>query len=112
MLMDLLGKAALVAMLGVVVPSMLAIGAGLTVARILQPLRSARLVLLALLANFVLMPLAALALARALGLNESLEDGLLLLGCSAGAPFVPKFAEIARSDLAFAVGSTILLMVV
>ena len=35
---------ATVAMLGVVVASMLAIGAGLTVARILEPLRNVRLV--------------------------------------------------------------------
>ena len=63
MLMELLNKAATVAMLSFVVSSMLAMGAGLTVSQISAPLRNARLVVLALLANFVLMPLAALALA-------------------------------------------------
>jgi bile acid:Na+ symporter, BASS family len=46
MLMDLLSKAATVAMLSFVVSSMLAMGTGLTVARITQPLRNVRLVLL------------------------------------------------------------------
>src|SRR5947207_1502883 len=62
MLMDLLNKAVTVAMLGFVVSSMLAMGSGLTIRQIIEPLRNARLVLLALLANFVLMPLGALAL--------------------------------------------------
>jgi BASS family bile acid:Na+ symporter len=57
MLMELLSKAATVAMLSFVVSSMLAMGAGLTVSRISEPLRNVRLVVLALLANFVLMPL-------------------------------------------------------
>jgi predicted Na+-dependent transporter len=62
MLMELLSKAATVAMLSFVVSSMLAMGAGLTVSQISEPLRNARLVVLALLANFVLMPLGALVL--------------------------------------------------
>ena len=64
MLMDLLNKAVTVAMLGFVVSSMLAMGSGLTIRQIIEPLRNPRLVLLALLANFVLMPLGALALAK------------------------------------------------
>jgi BASS family bile acid:Na+ symporter len=99
-------------MLCFVVSSMLATGAGLTVSQISEPLRNARLVVLALLANFVLMPLGALALARVLGLDESFGVGLLLLGCAAGAPFLPKLAELAKGNLAFAVGAMVLLMVV
>jgi BASS family bile acid:Na+ symporter len=112
MLMELLSMAATVAMLSFVVTSMLAMGAGLTVAQISAPLRNARLVVLALLANFVLMPLAALALAKALWLDEPFGIGLLLLGCAAGAPFLPKLAELAKGNLAFAVGAMVLLMVI
>jgi bile acid:Na+ symporter, BASS family len=112
MLMDLLSKAATVAMLSFVVSSMLAMGAGLTVSQIFQPLSNARLVMLALLANFVLMPLGALALAKVLWLDEPFGVGLLLLGCAAGAPFLPKLAELAKGNLAFAVGAMVLLMVV
>src|SRR6476620_580847 len=112
MLIELLSKAATVAMLSFVVSSMLAMGAGLTVSRVLEPLHNTRLVLLALLANFVVMPLGALALAKVLSLEEPFSVGLLLLGCAAGAPFLPKLAELARGNLAFAVGLMVLLMVV
>ena len=112
MLMELLSQAATVAMLSFVVSSMLAMGAGLTIPQIAEPLRNARLVVLALLANFVLMPLGAIALAKVLWLDEPFAIGLLLLGCAAGAPFLPKLAELAKGNLAFAVGAMVLLMVV
>ncbi len=112
MLVELLSKAATVAMLTFVVSSMLAMGAGLTVSQISEPLRNARLVVLALMANFVLMPLGAFALAKVLWLDEPFGVGLLVLGCAAGAPFLPKLAELARGNLAFAVGAMVLLMVV
>jgi BASS family bile acid:Na+ symporter len=112
MLMDLLSKAATVAMLSFVVSSMLAMGAGLTISQIFEPLRNTRLVVLALMANFVLMPLGAFALAKVLWLDEPFGVGLLVLGCAAGAPFLPKLAELARGNLAFAVGAMVLLMVV
>ena len=110
--MDLLSKAATVAMLIWVVFSMLAMGTGLTLARITERLRNVRLVLLALLANFVLMPIGAEALAKVLRVDEPVEVGLLLLGCAAGGPFLPTFAERAKGDLAFAVSTMVLLMVV
>jgi bile acid:Na+ symporter, BASS family len=110
--MELLSQAASVAMLSFVVSSMLAMGAGLTLAQIIEPLRDARLVVLALLANFVVMPLGALALAKVLTLDEPLGVGLLLLGCAAGAPFLPKLVQLAKGNLAFAVGAMVLLMVV
>ena len=112
MLMDLLSKGATVVMLIWVVFSMLAMGTGLTLARITERLRNVRLVLLALLANFVLMPIGAEALAKVLRLDEPFEVGLLLLGCAAGGPFLPTLAERAKGDPAFAVSTTVLLMVV
>jgi bile acid:Na+ symporter, BASS family len=110
--MELLQKATSVAMLIFVLSSMLAMGLGLTVSQIITPLRHARLVALSLLANFVVMPLAALALAALLRLDQPLGVGLLLLGTAAGAPFLPKLAQIAEGNLAFAVGLMVLLMVV
>jgi bile acid:Na+ symporter, BASS family len=109
--MELLSKAVPVAMLAFVVSSMLAVGVSLTVRQIMAPLRNGKLVSLALLANFVLMPLGALVIARLLRLDEPLGIALLLLGTAAGAPFLPKLAGIAKSNLAFAVGLMVLLMV-
>ena len=110
--MELLSKAATVAMVSFVVSSMLAMGAALTVSQIFDPLRNARLVMLTLVANFVLMPLGAFALAKVLWLDEPLGVGLLLLGCAAGAPFLPKLAQLAKGNLPFAVGAMVLLMVI
>jgi bile acid:Na+ symporter, BASS family len=109
--MEILSKAIPVTMLVFVVSSMLAVGLSLTVAQILAPLRSVRVVSFALLANFVLMPLAALAIARLLRLDQPLGVALLLLGTAAGAPFLPKLVGVAKGDLAFSVGLMVLLMV-
>jgi BASS family bile acid:Na+ symporter len=109
--MDLAQKTVTVAMLVFVLSSMLGMGLGLTVGQILAPLRNVRLIALSLVANFLLMPLAAFGLARLLRLDEPLGVGLILLGASAGAPFLPKLAQIAKGNLAFAVGLMVLLMV-
>src|ERR1700752_3819748 len=101
MLMDLLNKAVTVAMLGFVVSSMLAMGSGLTIRQIIAPLRNARLVLLALLANFVLMPLGALFLGKVLWPDTPFAVGRRVLGGAPGAPFFPKPADLARGNLAF-----------
>jgi hypothetical protein len=46
------------------------------------------------------------------GLTNQFGVGLLLLGCAAGAPFLPKLADLAKANLGFAVGAMVLLMVV
>ncbi|HEY4284299.1 MAG TPA: bile acid:sodium symporter [Chthoniobacterales bacterium] len=105
-------KIAPLAMVVFVLSSMLAMGLGLTVGGIIGPLRDVRRVVLSLLANFVLVPLAAVAIAALLQLDKPLGIGLLLLGLAAGAPFLPKLTQLAKGNLAFAVGLMVLLMVV
>jgi BASS family bile acid:Na+ symporter len=108
---ETLAKAVPIAMLTFVVSSMLAVGLSLTVRDIVTPLRNGKLLALAVLANFVLMPLAALLIARVLQLPQPLGVALVILGAAAGAPFLPKLAGIAEGNLAFAVGLMVLLMV-
>jgi bile acid:Na+ symporter, BASS family len=110
-LTELLIKGATASVVAFVVSSTLGVGLSLTVGQIVTPLRNTRLIILALLANFVLTPLAALMLWKTLQLQEPLGVGLLLCGIAAGAPFLLKLAEFARGDIAFAVGLTVLLMV-
>ena len=112
MLIEVLQTVAKVAVLVFVVSSMLAMGAGLTLGQIITPLHNRRVIVLALLGNFVLMPLGAVILSTVLRLDQPLGVDLLLLGTAAGAPFLPKLAEIAKGNLAFAVGLMVLLMVV
>jgi predicted Na+-dependent transporter len=94
-----------------IVTSMLAMGMSLTMAQILQPLKNARLVVLALLANFVLVPLLAYLIVRLIPLEQSLQIGLIVLSTAAGAPFLPKLVQGAKGDIAFGVGLMVLLMV-
>src|SRR5580765_1303275 len=110
--MDLKQAAISIATIAFVLSSMVGMGLGLRVSEIVAPLRNWRLVVLSLLANFVVMPFTALALARILRLDEPMKIGLLLLGMAGGAPFLPKLAQIARGNLAFAVGLMVLLMVI
>jgi predicted Na+-dependent transporter len=94
-----------------VLTTMLAMGFSLTISQILAPLRHVRLVVLALVANFVLVPLLAFALTRLIPLSDPLKIGIILLSAAAGAPFLPKLAQFARGDVAFSVGLMVLLMV-
>jgi BASS family bile acid:Na+ symporter len=100
-----------VGMLMFVVGSMAAMGLGLTVARIAQPLRDLRLIVVLLVANFVVVPAAAIAAARLIPMEEAAATAVILIGCVAGAPFLPKLAQLSRSNLALAVGAMVLLMV-
>jgi bile acid:Na+ symporter, BASS family len=110
--METLSKIVPIAMLTFVLSSMLSMGLSLTVGQILAPLRNYRLIVLALLANFVLMPFAAFGIGKMLRLDEPLEIALLLLGTASGAPFLPLLARISKGNLAFSVGLMVLLMVV
>ena len=95
-----------------VLTSMFGTGLGLTISQILDPLRDLRAVVLALLANFILVPALAVGIASVLGLDAGYRTGLIVIACAAGAPFLPKLAQVARGNLAFSVGLMILLMVV
>lgn len=95
-----------------VVSSMLAMGCSLTMAMILQPLKNTKLVILALVANFVLVPALAYILTLVLPMSNDLKTGLIVLGCAAGAPFLPKLAQNAKGSLGFSVGLMVMLMVV
>ena len=95
-----------------VVGSMLATGLSLTVAQILQPLKNGRLVILALLANFVLVPLLAYGIILVIPLDQSLQIGLIVLATTAGAPFLVKEVAAAKGNLSLSVGLMFLLMIV
>jgi BASS family bile acid:Na+ symporter len=95
-----------------IITSMLGMGFSLTIPQIIAPLKNKRLVLLALVANFILVPFLVLLIARFLPLTEGLQIGLILTGMAAGAPFLPKLVQVAKGDMAFTAGLMVLLMVV
>lgn len=95
-----------------VVSSMLAMGLSLTISAIIAPLKNLRLVILALVINFVAVPLVAWGIQAVMDLDQDIYTGLLLLATAAGAPFLPKLAQVAKGNAAFSVGLMVLLMVV
>ena len=99
------------AVLAFLVASMLELGLRLTLAQVLTPLKNMRLVALSIMANFLVVPLLALCITKAVRLEEPFGTGLLLLALAPGAPFIPKVVQIARGNLAFATGLMVLLMV-
>lgn len=100
------------AILTFVVSSMFSVGLGLSVSQIIDSLRSRRLLLSALGANFVAVPALAYAITKLVPLDKPIAIGILLLGTSAGAPFLPKLAEFAKGNTAFSVALMVLLMAI
>jgi predicted Na+-dependent transporter len=76
------------------VTSMLALGFSIPRTVIPGPLQEKKLVLLLLIANFVLVPLAAYLLATGLHLPQGLSIGLVLMAAAAGVPFLPRIVQV------------------
>jgi predicted Na+-dependent transporter len=112
MISETLELVAKIGILGFVVTSMLSVGMSVTLGQVVTPLRNGRLLGGVLLGNFIAVPALALLLSRLLPLDAHAGTALILLGTMAGAPFIPKLAQMAKGDVAFSVGLMVLLMVV
>ena len=82
-----------------------AVGLRLRWSEVSAALRSCRITWIAL-ANFLLVPVLAVAIARAVPLSPERSAGMLMLAAAPFAPVVPVFARMARADLALAAGLT------
>ena len=109
---DLLLAITKVSALVFVLSSMLAMGMSLTVEQIFAPLKNVKLVLLALVGSFVLVPLLAWGVGEVFGLSQDLAIGMFIVGTAAGAPFLPKLVTTAKGDVPLGVGLMVLLLVV
>jgi len=87
-----------------VISSMFGMGLNLTIAQIVNPLRRVNLVIKALIANFILVPLLAYLIVLVIDLDEPMTIGLMLMATAAGAAFLPRLATIAKGDIALSVG--------
>lgn len=101
---DFLSQAFTPVVLVYLVGTMLASGLSLTPAEIFGPFRNVRLTLSAAVGNYVLVPVIAVLLARAFGLDESLRYGLVLLALTAGAESIPLLTMNAKGNVGLAVG--------
>jgi len=94
-----------------VITTMLSMGLSLRVSDIIEPLKNIKLVTVVIFTNFLLVPLATLAIVNILPVDEGTTIALILLSLAAGAPFIPKLVEIAKGDTALATAVMLLLMV-
>jgi BASS family bile acid:Na+ symporter len=95
-----------------VVTSMAAMGLQLTGKEILAPMKKKWLLSVSLVANFFIIPLFALFILRIIPLNPGLATGLLIVATAAGAPSLPKAIDIIGGNTAYAIGLTILLVLI
>jgi predicted Na+-dependent transporter len=109
---EILAVLAQLSVLVFVVGSMFSLGLSLTTQQIIDPLKNVRMVILALVANFILVPALAYGITILFNLDDTLTIGLVLLSTAAGAPFLPKLVDVAKGNIAFSVGLMVLLMVV
>ena len=112
---EILGVIVKLSALVFVVASMFAMGLSLTIPQITKPLKDIKLLIFALIANFVIVPAFAYLMVKVLPsftpFSEDNGIAFLLLATAAGAPFLPKLAQMAKGNIAYSVGLMTLLMV-
>ncbi|NYT46658.1 MAG: bile acid:sodium symporter [Candidatus Methanofishera endochildressiae] len=99
-------------MLGFVSGSMIALGLNLTIAQIIAPFKHVKIVIRALLANFLIVPLVAYGLVSVLPISEGVRIGIILLSLSGGAPFIPMIVATAKSHVGSSVGLMVTLLII
>jgi len=97
-----------------VVASMLAMGLALTIPIVVASISNVKLMVLALVANFIVVPAVAYGTSQLLisDNHPGLQTGLIIAGAAAGAPFLPKLVEVAHGAIALGVGLMVVLMLV
>lgn len=101
-----------ISMLGFISGSMIALGLSLTIAQIIAPFKHVRIVIRALIANFLIVPLFAFYLVSLLPVSEGVRIGIILLSLGGGAPFIPMIVATAKSHVGGAVGLMVFLLIV
>ena len=108
---DTLRVAAKVCLVAWIFSTMLGMGLQLKVREVLEPLRNAVLVTLAIIANYVLVPLLGYLILHFLPLSQGFRTGLVLAAVGAGAPFLPMLSEMSKGNRAWAAALMLLLTV-
>jgi BASS family bile acid:Na+ symporter len=88
---------------------MLAMGLRVTIAEVMASARQTRLILLALAANFILVPALTFGLLYIFDPHAMVAVGFLMLAVCPGAPVTPPLVAVARGDVPCAVGLMVIL---
>lgn len=92
--------------------SMMGMGLGLKLQQVLEPLRNVQRVAIAIVANFILVPLLCWLLTRILPLSDGFQIGLMLLAAGAGSPFVPMLVSLSKGNQAWTAALMVLFTLV
>lgn len=92
--------------------SMMALGLTLTLSQIIETYTDIKKMLLVIMANFILVPLLALAIVQWLPVSEGVRIGIILVSLGAGAPFIPMLSAAAKGNIGGSVGIMTLLLVI
>ncbi|MGC9516178.1 MAG: bile acid:sodium symporter family protein [Methanomicrobiales archaeon] len=95
-----------------VISTMLSMGLGFFPKQFIEPLKDKKLVLKALAANFIFIPIITYILLQLIPLRPGLAIGLVLMAAGAGSPFMLKLVQFTKGDMAFAVGLMLILSTV
>lgn len=85
---------------------MFSMGLTLTIPDLSQVVKRPAPIIIGVIAQFVIMPLAAIAVGKILGLNPALAVGLLMLGSVPGGTASNVIAYLAKGDVALSVAMT------
>jgi BASS family bile acid:Na+ symporter len=88
---------------------MLSMGLKVKFGDVLESTRKPRLLVLSVVANFILVPLATTGLLYLFDANPMVSAGFLILAVCPGAPVGPPFAVLARGDVPGAIGQMVIL---
>jgi BASS family bile acid:Na+ symporter len=108
---SLLGPAARALLIGFLITAMMSVGLEVTAQECVATLRNQRNLIGALLANFVVVPLLGLGIARIIPMPPNIETGFLLLAAAPGAVFAINFTHKMRGGVPFAAAILFLLTV-
>jgi BASS family bile acid:Na+ symporter len=107
---EFMASLARIAVLFFAITSMASVGLAHSFKEIVYPLRNVRGLIRVLVANFILVPILGIAVARMLPLTPALEVGLILVAMAAGAPFLVKLTKHAEHDVALSATLLVLLL--
>ncbi len=90
---------------------MLSQGLGVKISHLVEEFKKTKLIIYSLLANFIAIPLFAIALVTVLDSSKGVSIGIVLLSLGAGAVFIPKLVQTAKGNVDGALGLMLLLTV-
>jgi predicted Na+-dependent transporter len=94
-----------------IITSMFTLGFSLTIPQILESMQHKKIIILALVTNFILVPLVAYLVVNGLPLPQGIAIGMILTGLAAGSPFLPRIVQVGNENRVLAGALAVILMI-